>query len=129
MIMVEDNLFVREDRSTGDRVIINSWGPGKLFANPVEQAAANVVINENSKYMAVMPQNSTGFFMEATFETAAKEIGSDLGSYYTTFISLMNRFGLALQAVDTRAIITIQRHLLVERIPWGIQIVLVADID
>jgi len=90
MIMVEDNFFVREDKPTGDLVIINSWGPGKTFANPVEQAAANVVINKNPKYLASMPNNSPGFFVGATFETAAKKVGTDLGHYYTDFINFVN---------------------------------------
>jgi len=90
MIMVDDDLFVREDKPTGDLVIINSWGPGKTFTNPVEQAAANVVINMNSKYLAAMPENSSGFFVAATFETAAKKVGTDLGNYYTNFINFVN---------------------------------------
>jgi len=90
MIMIEDNFFVRDDRKTGNFVLINNVGKGKLFANPVEQAAANVLLNKNPKYFSAMPSRSPGFVIGATFEGAGEKIGEDLGSYYTEFINLTN---------------------------------------
>jgi RHS repeat-associated protein len=92
MVMVEDNLFIRDDRKTGDFVFINDVGAGKLFANPVEQAAANVILNENPKYFDAMPSNCNGIPIGAAFENAGGKIGVDLGSYYTTFINLMRKW-------------------------------------
>ncbi len=89
MILVDDNLFVRDDRKTGDHVIINSCGLGKFFANYVEEAAANVLLKQNPRYLMYMPQNTPGFSIGATFEGAARQIGIDLGNYYTTFVNLM----------------------------------------
>jgi hypothetical protein len=90
MIMLDDNLFIREDRKTGGIVYINSVGKGKLFGNPVEQAVANAIETGDPNYLNAIPENTPGYVVGATFEEAGRKIGVDLGNYYTTFINLIS---------------------------------------
>ena len=88
MIQIEDNFLMRVDQSNGGGVVINSWGAGKPFANPVEQDAANFMLTNNPQYLTGMP-DSPFFMVGAAFEAAGPKVGIDLGNYYTNFIMLL----------------------------------------